>query len=462
MTQSLGQAKRNFDTVFRAVTDTGLQVARSTGNFARQAVGSRRVQKAVIGTTLLAIAGTLLYIPAVLGYLFFYYKFLPELETTVPVHLQYGVGPNPFGIASLERIVSRQPYDIAVSLTLPRSPANLDRGNFMIALHLLAPVPLSSSSSSSTTKTKTNPPLPYLPPARTPAPDDDANDASTLIDTLLQPTRINLPAYLTAHTILYTSTRPALIPYADPIASLASRVLFLFYHMLFPRTTTTVHLTVPMVEALAFQQRARSSSSSGGRDAFVVVAPLLPGSLLLEVQAGQGIQVYQASVTVVARLRGLRGFMYRWRATAFVLFTAGFWVGTMVVGAGAVLVVGRNLNLDFDGGLEESESGENEDEVGEERGGGGKRAGLKGKQRLVKSETPHSSSSASLPAAGEREEGVVKKEDGVVKKEEEDELEMGMSRVPEVDVGQSTEADDEAEDEEGQGKVAKGKEVERV
>ena len=68
----------------------GRQAARRTGRVTRDVVSSRWVQKVAIGTTLLAIAGTLLYIPAALGYLVLYYKFLPELETTVPVHLQYG------------------------------------------------------------------------------------------------------------------------------------------------------------------------------------------------------------------------------------------------------------------------------------------------------------------------------------------------------------------------------------
>lgn len=72
------------------MTSGGKQVVRGTGRLARDTVSSPRVQKAVIGTTLLAIAGILLYIPAALGYLYFYYKFLPELETTAPVHLQYG------------------------------------------------------------------------------------------------------------------------------------------------------------------------------------------------------------------------------------------------------------------------------------------------------------------------------------------------------------------------------------
>ena len=68
----------------------GRDVIRSTGRFALDTVSSRWVQRVVIGATLFGIAGVLLYIPAVLSYIFFYYRYLPELEATIPVHLQYG------------------------------------------------------------------------------------------------------------------------------------------------------------------------------------------------------------------------------------------------------------------------------------------------------------------------------------------------------------------------------------
>lgn len=50
------------------------------------------MQSLVIGTVLFTVVGTLLYVPAVIGYFTLYYKYLPQLETTVPVHLQYGYG----------------------------------------------------------------------------------------------------------------------------------------------------------------------------------------------------------------------------------------------------------------------------------------------------------------------------------------------------------------------------------
>ena len=93
--QSLDQTRQAAAAVFREVDSGGRDVLRATGRFARDTVTSPWVQRVVIGATLLGIAGVLLYIPAVLGYVFFYYRYLPELETTAPVHLQYGyVGPS--------------------------------------------------------------------------------------------------------------------------------------------------------------------------------------------------------------------------------------------------------------------------------------------------------------------------------------------------------------------------------
>ncbi|AEO64265.1 uncharacterized protein THITE_2010413, partial [Thermothielavioides terrestris NRRL 8126] len=224
------------------------------------------VLKAATGTALVVFGAVLLYIPTVILYIIMYYRYLPELVTTVPVYLQYGVGPNPFGIASLDHLHAFQPYDISVLLTLPRSPANLERGNFMVALHLLTPDPSASSS----------PNLPYIPP--------------------------------------HTAARPAILPYADPLASLAARLLLLPYHVLFPARASAARLALPMAEALAFAPRRA-----------------VPRSLLLEVQGGQALQVYEVSVRFVARLRGLRWLVYRWRVAAFVLITGGMWVAEVVV-----------------------------------------------------------------------------------------------------------------------------------
>ncbi|KAL2133714.1 hypothetical protein VTI74DRAFT_1840 [Chaetomium olivicolor] len=406
----------------RGVAIQTLRVASSTAR-------SRGLQKLVGGTIFVAVIAALIYVPIALSYIFVYYKYLPDLVTTVPVHLQYGVGPNPFGITSLGRLVHNQAYDISVSLTLPRSPTNLDRGNFMVALHLL-----SESTASSTSNSRSPPPLPYLTPDRpflssdSTTPPINAPDSALLN---LRPTRLNLPSYLASRTIVLTTTRSALIPYTDPLVSLAKRLLFLPYHMLFPHRSTSVHLTVPMAEKAVFSLPRRGQEQGDNAVAN------LPGSLLLEVQAGQGIQVYEASVTLVARLRGVRWIMWRWRMACFWVVTGVVWVGVV---AGLFSVGVLRIGLETVGGGEGQEkkgkrkgngagngdeSGSDSDEDGDDDGG------EEEKKRTVK-----------------REHSLPRVKAAAVKKEEEEEGSEPLFTIPQYGEGPGGKADDE---DEGQG-----------
>ncbi|KAK3303304.1 putative adipose-regulatory protein-domain-containing protein [Chaetomium strumarium] len=439
----LAETKHKFDARVQGLRAGGQETALRASRAVRGVSESGKVQKVVLGSVLFIIGAALLYVPAAISYLVLYYRYIPELVTTIPVHLQYGVGPNPFGIASLGQLHARQPYDITVSLTLPRSPTNIERGNFMVALHLLNPDPTGANRRSSSS---TNAPmLPYVPPARagkSPKHDDSVKEEEQPdLDMSVQATRINLPAYLAAHSILHTVTRPALVPYVDPMASLAKRLLFLAYHMLFPRRATTVHLVIPMVEALALP--SFPNTRRGGQ---------APGSLLLEVQAGQEIQLYEASVTFAAQLRGLRRFMYRWKVTAFVVVTGMFWIGELVFtgmgllclracfagdGRGGVKVEGRGGREVVDGGDVSELSGES--------GGESSGDGDDGRRMPVRSE------------------GAWTRKGKVLKKEEES-VETPLSRIPPYDGGQDArpEKDDQVEGGAGlsQGKW-KGKEEEK-
>ena len=171
-----------------------------------------------------------------------------------------------------------QPYDITVSLSVPRSPPNLELGNFMVSLHLL------DSPAAAAKKAQSHvPPHPH--------------------------------SHFEKRTILFSSRRPVIIPYTDPLVSLASRLLFIAYHILFPSSETSA-LKVPMMERILF---ARTS--------------LIPGSLFLELEAGQALQVYGVSVTLTARLSGLRWFMYHYMITSFVVLTSLFWMFEMLIAA---------------------------------------------------------------------------------------------------------------------------------
>lgn len=52
---------------------------------------------------------------------------------------------NPWGTANFDsEFVALQPYDVSVTLELPRTPSNLDTGNFMLDLTLFSSRPASS------------------------------------------------------------------------------------------------------------------------------------------------------------------------------------------------------------------------------------------------------------------------------------------------------------------------------
>lgn len=127
---------------------------------------------------------------------------------------------------------------------------------------------------------------------------------------------------LDGRNILYTSTRPTIVPYTDPLVSLASRLLFLAYHVFVP-TSETTKLIVPMAERLEFRP-----------------GKMNPTMLVLDVQAGQTLQVYSVFVTFTAQLHGLRWFMHTWWITSFILFTTIFWFCELFFAGMTILFLG--------------------------------------------------------------------------------------------------------------------------
>lgn len=169
-----------------------------------------------------------------------------------------------------------QAYDVSVELTVPRSPTNLQRGNFMVALFAMKSVPDNPAFTFSFSKAMED-----------------------------------LYTHVREDNVVFMSRRPTLIPYTDPFVSMASRFLFLFYHILYPGHGETTTLAVPMGELVEFKDE-------------------LPLSFLLDVQAGQTLQVYSATITLVARLTGIRWAMYNHRIISFVVCTTVFWAAEML------------------------------------------------------------------------------------------------------------------------------------
>ncbi|KAM7192510.1 putative adipose-regulatory protein (Seipin) domain containing protein [Naviculisporaceae sp. PSN 640] len=286
------------------------------------------VQKTFIYGTVLAITGILLFVPAVVAYFSFWSRYLPDQITTVPVHLQYGYGVNPWGVSYLpkSRLKNYQAYDITVSLTLPMSPANLDRGNFMVALHLLSEDKQASEQQQKKKNAQQQIESPPYPPLPTSSFEVNPEGKISL------PVRRDPSYYFTSKKVLGTSTRPTLVPYQDPLVSLASRIFWLPYYVFVnPPKSETTQLQISLMEKVYF-----------GKD-----IPL-PTEVFVEVQAGQNLQVYRASATFTAQLEGMRWFMAYHSWIAFVVFTSFFWGCEMVVLAGtwgAVWVLLRILGI---------------------------------------------------------------------------------------------------------------------
>lgn len=150
---------------------------------------------------------------------------------------------NPWGTASFDsEFVSSQPYDVAVTLDMPRTPANLEVGNFMIDLTLY------SRQTASVLPTST--------------------------DTL---------------STITQSRRPAILTYNSPLVDLARRIARLPIYVVGWRREAE-RLEVPMIEKVEFARGARN----------------LPQSLRVEIQGDGKMQIYSARVEFRARFTGLR------------------------------------------------------------------------------------------------------------------------------------------------------------
>ncbi|KAK7220796.1 hypothetical protein V2G26_008799 [Clonostachys chloroleuca] len=242
---------------------------------------SKPVRRALVNTAILISGATTLLGLAAIATALFFQNYVPHRFLTTPVHLQYGSGLNPYGLVSLTSPVlkSAQDYDVSVTLTLPRSPPNLERGNFMVSLHLLR-----SDISS------------------------NLNDPTRL----LEDSRNNVQG----QKIVFSTRRTALIPYVDPFVSLTSRALFVLYHMFVPSSLFCT-MDIPLAEHVSFP-------SDGD----------LPASAYIEIEAGQSLQTYTAALNFTAQLRGLRGLMYNYRIPMYIIFTSLFWLCEILFMAG--------------------------------------------------------------------------------------------------------------------------------
>lgn len=122
--------------------------------------------------------------------------------------------------------------------------------------------------------------------------------------------------------VIFTSRRPALVVHPGPEVSLVKRLILLPYHVLFPRSQYYT-MTVGLAEQVVFPREAK-----------------IPKSVYIEVQAGQQLQTYKASITLTAKLRGVRWILHHYRFPAFITLTLGFWGMEMLFAAVALFLIG--------------------------------------------------------------------------------------------------------------------------
>ncbi|KIW23333.1 uncharacterized protein PV07_11541 [Cladophialophora immunda] len=229
---------------------------------------SRAAVKAYLSTILFLGTSTVLLALSSTAYAFFYYNYIPQISLERVLYLQYGTDFPPHATAELDTnaLVSQQAYNVELILDMPRTPTNLQAGNFMLDLSLLGSKSVPDAVSS------------WL-------------------------------GNITVENVLYHSRRPAILPYASPILSLSHTVLHLPWHLLNLRDLDRSRLVVPMFEMLVFPRGARN----------------VPTHARLELQASSVLQVYDVKLAFRAKFQGMRYWIYNYRATAFVLFTALFY-----------------------------------------------------------------------------------------------------------------------------------------
>lgn len=192
----------------------------------------------------------------------------------------YRFGQKPYAFVSLQSsVVVQQSYDIRVELDLPRSPPNLEAGNFMIDMKLL-----------STAFSLVVPEVTFT---------------SRIID------------YIPENTVLFTSSRPAILTYQSTLVRLSKQVAGMPWYLLGWRREAE-KLDIIMAEGVRFPRGSRN----------------VPETIFLELQTrGSGdkeIEVYNAKIKLRARFSGLRWLMYNHRIFSFVVFTGAFWGAEVV------------------------------------------------------------------------------------------------------------------------------------
>jgi hypothetical protein len=264
-------------------------------------------------TILLLLTSGVLFGTALIAYTSFYYAYIPVRGLEVPIYLQYEhrapvpippigsqlearVPKHPYGLANIHGLVSRQKYDIDVSLTLPRSRKNLDAGNFMILLDMRGPGTRGRGVKAALGWEE----------------DWEVEDFSQGPDSGTTKEGISRQEAETGGVekaeTLARSRRPAILTYRSWMTEMAYRGLRLPLYVLGWGSEEEL-IKVRLMEGVIFERGWRN----------------VPTSVRLELRSDIPLQVYSVGVKFVARLEGLRWVMYTHRLTSAAAFIALFW-----------------------------------------------------------------------------------------------------------------------------------------
>ncbi|RMX92029.1 hypothetical protein D0868_13642, partial [Hortaea werneckii] len=273
---------------------------------------SKTALRTYLTSILIISTSTLLLIFAITAYILFYYAYVPNLTFSRTIHLQFDavhtnqiVNRHPYGTATLAPdLITGQAYDVAIELSLPRTPDNIAAGNFMLQVDMLAAAAVGKGTSGARTPEYIAPEYAFSLPSATPTKDPSAPAAA--------------PA---APNPLASSRRSAILPYRSwPVEALYKLTELHWYLLNFRSETEVLH--VPVFEGITFPATTR-----GGRRRETMT---LPDALRLEVQSSHRLQIYSAHAVFRARFTGIRWFMFSHRFLAAGVFIAGFWVTEMV------------------------------------------------------------------------------------------------------------------------------------
>ena len=307
---------------------------------------SRTALKAYLSTILFLLASTALLTISTTAYLFFYFNYIPPINLSRSLYLQYGLGACPYAIASLDHcpLISQQPYDVDIQLTMPRTPTNLAAGNFMVDLQLLGPYTAN--------------------PLKT------GDSLASLLRNVTAPKNSGL-------SVLHHSRRPAMLTYTSPIPFLAQTLLYLPFHIMNIRDLDSACLRIPMFERLSFPRgtanmpthvrleiQSDSSANTGSTMPTFNIPFLGSSGVTAGVSADvkpRALQVYGSKLTFAARFGGLRYVVYNYRVLSFVAFTAMFYfsaVASMAVAwAGISSFLGKEKSGKGNAVVKREESG---------------------------------------------------------------------------------------------------------